>query len=245
MAALLSAVGEEKPHVAWDVNMVAVHHVLEAARQSRCEMFFPSSIGVFGPSTPREHTPQETILRPSTMYGVTKVSAELLCDYYHRRFGLDVRGIRFPGIISHVAKPGGGTTDYAVEIFYEAVIHKRYTCFLRADTCLEMMYMPDTIQAAITLMEADPARLKHRNAYNLSCFSLTPEDLANEIKRHVPDFAIRYVVDPVRQGIADSWPASVDDGAAREEWGWKPEYDLATTTKDMLERLTEKLDPHH
>lgn len=244
LAALLSAVGEEKPHVAWSVNTGGVYHVLEVARQSRCAVFFPSSIGVFGPSTPRERAPQETPLRPITMYGVTKVSGELLCEYYHARFGLDTRGVRYPGIISHVAPPGGGTTDYAVEIFHGAVRHKRYTCFLRADTRLEMMYMPDAVRAAISLMEADPSRLRHRNAYNLAAINLTPEVLAAEIRRHVPDFSIRYAADPVRQAIADSWPRSVDDGPAREDWGWRPDYGLEAMTRDMLEKLGEKLKAH-
>ena len=243
LAALLSAVAEEQPRVAWNVNMGGLYRVLEVARQHGCAVFLPSSIGAFGPTTPREATPQDTLQRPTTIYGITKVSAELLCDYYHQRFGLDTRGIRLPGLISHVAKPGGGTTDWAVEIFYQAIRYAHYTCFLRADCCLDMMYMPDAIRAMTELMEADPDRLIHRNAFNLSAMHFTPERLAEEIRRHVPDFAIDYDVDPVRQAIADSWPASVDDSAAREEWGWQPRYDIASTTRDMLERLREKLRP--
>ncbi len=240
LAALLSAVAEERPHIAWEVNMVGVYNVLEAARQNRCAVFFPSSIGAFGPSTPRDRAPQETIERPITMYGVTKVAGELLCDYYHQRFGVDTRGVRYPGIISHVAPPGGGTTDYAVEMFYGAIRHKTYTCFLRPDTRLDMMYMPDAVKAAVDLMRADPSGLRHRNAYNLAAMNFTPEGLAEEIRKHVPGFEIQYAVDPVRQAIADSWPDSVDDGAAREDWGWKPDYDLAATTREMLEKLAEK-----
>ncbi len=241
LAALLSAVAEEKPQVAWDINMGGLYRVLEVARQNRCAVFVPSSIGAFGPSTPRVRTPQDTIQRPTTMYGVTKVAGELLCDYYHRRFGVDTRGVRFPGIISWAAPPGGGTTDYAVEIFYEAVRHGRYTCFLSGDTSLDMMYMPDAVRAIVDLMEADPARLVHRNAFNVTAMQLTPEVLAAEIAKHVDGFEIDYRVDPGRQAIADSWPASLDDSAAREEWGWSPRYDLATMTADMIENLTRKL----
>ena len=240
LAALLSAVAEERPHIAWEVNMVGVYNVLEAARQNRCAVFFPSSIGAFGPSTPRERTPQETIERPVTMYGVTKVAGELLCDYYHQRFDVDTRGVRYPGVISHVALPGGGTTDYAVEMFYGAVRHKSYTCFLRGDTRLDMMYMPDTVKAAVEVMRADPAGLRHRNAYNLAAMSVTPEELGAEIRKHVPEFKLDYAVDPVRQAIADSWPDSVDDTAAREDWGWAPDYNLAAATREMLERIAEK-----
>ncbi len=241
LAALLSAVAEEKPQVAWDINMGGLYRVLEVARQSRCAVFVPSSIGAFGPSTPKEHTPQDTIQRPTTMYGVTKVAGELLCDYYQKRFGVDTRGVRFPGIISHSAPPGGGTTDYAVDIFYAAVRHQRYTCFLEPDTSLDMMYMPDAVKAAVELMEADVASLVHRNAFNVTAMQFTPEELAAAIRRHIPDFTIDYKVDPVRQGIADSWPDSLDDSAARAEWGWAPAYDLAAMTADMLENLEKKL----
>ena len=243
LAALLSAVAEEKPQVAWNVNMGGTYRVLEVARQNRCAVFTPSSIGAFGRSTPKENTPQETIQRPSTMYGVTKVAGELLCDYYHERFGIDTRGVRFPGIISHAAPPGGGTTDYAVDIFYEAVRHGRYTCFLEPDTSLDMMYMPDAVKAAIEVMEAPEERLLHRNAFNVTSMQLTPEELAAAIREHVPGFEIDYRVDPTRQAIADSWPDSLDDSAAREQWGWRPEYDLARMTADMLENLRRKLAP--
>lgn len=241
LAALLSAVAEEKPHGAWNLNMGGLYNVLEAARQYRCQMFFPSSIGAFGPSTPRDRTPQVTIQRPTTMYGITKVAGELLCDYYASRFGVDVRGLRLPGLISYQAQPGGGTTDYAVEIFYQALRYKHYACFLAADTRLDMMYMPDAIRAIIQLMEADAARLRFRNAYNVTAMSITPAELAAEIRKHVPEFAIDYHVDPVRQAIANSWPHSLDAGAAAEDWGFKPQYDLAAMTSEMLERLRAKI----
>ena len=241
LAALLSAVAEERPQVAWDVNLGGLYRVLEVARQNRCAVFFPSSIGAFGPGTPRDQTPQDTIQRPTTMYGVTKVAGELVCDYYHSRFGIDTRGLRFPGIISYVAIPGGGTTDYAVEMFYNAVRNRRYTCFLEPDTRLDMMYMPDSIKAAVEVMEADRDRLVHRNAFNVSAMNFTPEELAAEIRESVPDFRIEYQVDPVRQAIADSWPRSIDDSAARSEWDWDPEHDLASMTRDMLENLERKL----
>jgi nucleoside-diphosphate-sugar epimerase len=241
LAALLSAVGEDKPGVAWDVNMGSLYRVLEVARQTHCSVFFPSSIGAFGPLTPRKDTPQDTIQRPTTMYGVTKVAGELLCDYYWSRFGVDTRGVRFPGLISYVAPPGGGTTDYAVEIFYQAIRYRHYTCFLRGDTRLDMMYMPDAVRAMMELMEADAGRLKHRNAFNVAAINLTPDELAFEIKKHIPDFAIDYSVDPKRQAIADSWPASIDDSAARKEWDWKPRFDLQEMTSSMLSELRKKL----
>ncbi len=241
MAAILSAVGEEKPQLAWNVNINGLYNVLEIARErDMVRVFCPSSIAAFGPETPQENTPQETILRPKTMYGVTKVAGELLCDYYFARFGLDVRGVRYPGIISSETLPGGGTTDYAVEIFYEALKHKRYTCFLRDDTVLPMMYMPDCIRATIMLMEADPAGLKHHADFNLAAFSFAPADLVAEIKKHIPEFTCTYEPD-FRQAIADSWPHTIDDSTAREEWGWEPEYDLAAMTEDMLEKLRDKV----
>jgi nucleoside-diphosphate-sugar epimerase len=243
LAALLSAVAEEKPRLAWDLNMGGLYRVLEVARQHGCSVFFPSSIGAFGPSTPADQTPQVTIQRPTTMYGITKVASELLCDYYAQRFGLDTRGLRLPGLVSYVAPPGGGTTDYAVEIFYQAVRYGRYTCFLRADTCLDMMYMPDAIRAMIELMEAEPGRLAHRNAYNVTAMSFTPERLAAQIRTHLPDFAMDYDVDPVRQAIADSWPDAIDDSAARADWGWSPGYDLEAMTVDMLAKLETRLRP--
>jgi len=243
LAALLSATAEEKPQMAWDLNMGSLYRMLEVARQYRCALFFPSSIGAFGPTTPREHTPQDTPQRPTTMYGVTKVAGELLCDYYFRRFGVDTRGLRLPGLISHVALPGGGTTDYAVHIFYQAIRYQHYTCFLRADTRLDMMYMPDAIDAIIRLMEADDGRFSHRNAFNVTAMSITPEELAAEIRKHIPSFVIDYEIDPVRQAIADSWPCSLDDSAARAEWGWNPTYDLPAMTKDMLVTLRTRLTP--
>jgi len=241
LAALLSATAEERPHVAWEINMGGLYKILEVARENRCALFHPSSIAAFGPGTPRQATPQDTVQRPNTIYGVTKVAGELLADYYAHRFGLDVRGLRFPGLISHTAQPGGGTTDYAVAIFYDALRHGRYRCFLGPDTRLDMMYMPDAVRATLELMAADPARLRHRNAFNLGAVNFTPSELAAEIAKHVPGFLIEYEVDPVRQAIADSWPESLDDSAARAEWGWKPEYDLAAMTADMLEKLRAKL----
>jgi len=241
LAALLSAVAESKPQVAWDVNMGGLYRVLEVARENRCAVFFPSSIGAFGPTTPPDSTPQDTVQRPTTMYGVTKVAGELICDYYFHRFGVDTRGVRFPGLISHGTPPGGGTTDYAVEIFYEAIRHRHYTCFLEPDTRLDMMYMPDAMKAAIEVMEVDPSRLVHRNAFNVTAMNFTPEELAAEIRRHIPEFKIDYQVDPVRQAIADSWPNSLDDSAARTEWGWCPEFDLPAMVGDMLANLGMKL----
>jgi len=241
LAAMLSAVAEANPQQAWDVNMNGLYNVLEVAREYDCAVFTPSSIGAFGPTTPQDSTPQDTIQRPTTIYGVTKVAGELLCDYYYRKFGVDTRGVRWPGIISHVTPPGGGTTDYAVEIYYEAIRQCRYTCFLKAGTYLDMMYMPDALKAAIDIMEADANRLKHRNAFNVTAMSFAPENIANEIKEHIPGFVMDYDVDPVRQAIADSWPNCMDDSAAREEWGWGPQYNLASMTQDMLEKLSQKL----
>lgn len=241
LAAILSAAGEKNPQLAWSVNINGLYNVLEIAREHKCSIFTPSSIAAFGPSTPKDNTPQETIQRPNTIYGLTKVTGELLCDYYYSKYGVDTRGVRFPGIISHVALPGGGTTDYAVEIFYEALKNKKYTCFLNKDTYLDMMYMPDGIKAAVNLMEADPSRLKHRNAYNVTAENFNPEQLAREIKKYIPDFEINYNVDPMRQAIADSWPNCLDDSAAREDWGWSPDYDLEAMTKDMIEKLKIKL----
>ncbi len=241
LASLLSAVGEEKPQLAWDINMNGLLNVLEAARMHGCAVFFPSSIGAFGPGTPAVDTPQDTIQRPATLYGITKVSGELLCDYYHRRFGVDTRGLRYPGLISNVALPGGGTTDYAVDIFYEAVKNGHYDCFLGADTQLDMMYMPDAIDAAIRLMTADGRKLRHRNAFNIAAMSFTPRQLAAEIQKHLPGFTISYRIDPVRQAIADSWPRHMDDSAARAEWGWQPRFDLPKMVEDMLEKIAVKL----
>ncbi len=241
LAAILSAVGESNPQKAWTVNMNGLHNVLEVAREAGCSVFTPSSIAAFGPDTPVENTPQDTIQRPTTIYGVSKVAGELLSDYYHHRFGVDTRGVRYPGIISNDTLPGGGTTDYAVDIFYAAIRHRRYTCFLKPDTRLDMMYMPDAIDAAITLMEADPANLRHRNAFNVTAMNFTPAEIAAEIQRVIPEFIMEYHVDSIRQAIADSWPDSMDDSAARREWGWNPRYDLRSMTEDMLEVLSSKL----
>ena len=241
LAALLSAVAEEKPQAAWNVGVNGVFNVLEVAREHNCAVFFPSSIGAFGPSTPLDNTPQDTIQRPNTMYGVTKVTGELLSDYYHKRFGVDTRGLRYPGIISNVTLPGGGTTDYAVEIFYEAIRNKKYTCPLPAGTFLDMMYMPDALDAAIDLMEADPSKLKHRNAFNVTAMSFDPEIISAEIKKHIPEFQMDYDPDPTKKAIADTWPNSMDDSCAREEWGWNPKYILSEMTKDMLKEISKKL----
>ena len=237
LAALLSAVGEQRPLQAWQLNVNGLVNVLEAARQYKCALFFPSSIGAFGPDTPRKRTPQVTIQRPTTMYGVTKVVGEMLCEDYHRRFAMDTRGLRFPGLISYQTEPGGGTTDYAVEIFRQALQHGVYTCYLRADARLPMMYMPDAIRAMIELMEVEPARLIHRNAYNLGAVDFTPAEIAEAIKKRIPAFHIEYAVDPRRQAIADSWPETIDDSAAREEWKWAPRYVLDAMVDDMLQKM--------
>jgi len=240
MAAILSATGEQNPMFAWDVNMNGLINVLEVAREFKMkQVLVPSSIAVFGPETPRVNTPQETILKPTTMYGVTKVAGELVGDYYVRRFGLDVRGLRYPGIISNETLPGGGTTDYAVAIYYEAVKNKHYTCFVKEDTKLPMMYMPDCLKATIDLMQADFNKLKHHCDFNVGAMSFTVKELADSIKKYIPDFTIKYEPD-FRQKIADSWPDSVDDTAARQEWGWKPSYDLDAMTQDMLKAIGEK-----
>ena len=241
LAAILSAVGEAKPQLAWDVGVNGLYNVLEVAREHKCAVFTPSSIGAFGLSTPQDNTPQDTIQRPSTIYGVTKVAGELLCDYYHKRFDVDTRGVRYPGIISNVTLPGGGTTDYAVEIYYEAIKQKKYTCFIKEGTKMDMMYMPDALKAAVDVMEADPAKLKHRNAFNVTAMSFAPEEIAAEVKKHIPEFTLDYDVDPLRQAIAESWPNYMDDSVAREEWGWRPDYDLAAMSKDMIEVLSKKL----
>jgi len=240
MAAILSAVGEDKPQLAWNVNMHGLYNVLETARDRGLDrIFVPSSIAVFGPDTPHDCAPQDGPLHPTTMYGVTKVAGELLGDYYVRRFGLDVRGLRYPGIISSETPPGGGTTDYAVAIFYEAVRTRRYTCFVRRDTILPMLYMPDCIKATIDLMEADGQRLQHHCDFNLAGMSFSAGELADEIRKHVPGFTCEFVPDK-RQAIADSWPQRLDDSAARQEWGWSPDYDLPAMTEAMLTRLRER-----
>jgi nucleoside-diphosphate-sugar epimerase len=241
LAALLSATAEKNPQRAYAINMGTLVNVLEVARELELAVFTPSSIGAFGPSTPKDPTPQDTIQRPTTMYGVTKVAGELLCDYYHARFDVDTRGLRYPGLISYTAPPGGGTTDYAVHIFYDALQSRRYTCFLSADTQLDMMYMPDAVRAAIDIMEAEPAALVHRNAFNVTAMQLTPALLSQLIRKHIPDFEIDYAVDPVRQRIADSWPDRLDDSAAREEWGWQPEFGAEAMVEDMLAKLALRL----
>lgn len=237
MAAILSAVGEDHPQLCWHVNVNGLLNILDlAVEYDLTRVFVPSSIAVFGPETPKENTPQETILKPTTMYGVSKVSGELLGDYYFNKFGLDVRGMRYPGIISNETLPGGGTTDYAVEIFYEAIKNQRYNCFVKEETMLPMMYMPDCIKATLDLMDADISSLQHHADFNVTAMSFTAEDLAEEIRKHIPSFSCEFNPD-FRQTIADSWPSTIDDSAARNEWNWEPEYDLSKMTADMIEVL--------
>lgn len=241
LAALLSAVAEAKPKFAWDLNMVGLVNALEVAREFKLKFFTPSSIGAFGPNTPKDETPQDTLQRPTTMYGVTKVAGELLCDYYYTKYGVDTRGVRFPGLISYKTLPGGGTTDYAVDIYYSAIKEGKYTCFIDRSTAMDMMYMPDAIEAIVQLMNADPKNLVHRNAFNISAMSFEPEEIKASIKKVFPDFEMDYAVDPVRQSIADSWPNSLDISCAQKEWGFQPRYDLDKMTQDMLSKLQEKL----
>lgn len=241
LAALLSAVAEAKPQLAWKIGVGGLYNTLEVAREKGCALFTPSSIGSFGPDTPHVKTPQDTIQRPETIYGVTKVTGEMLSDYYARRFGVDTRSVRFPGLISYITPPGGGTTDYAVDIYYSAVKGEEFKCPLKPGTFMDMMYMPDALRAAIEIMEADPAKLKHRNSFNIASMSFDPEIIYNKIKEYCPDFKMVYELDPLRQKIADSWPDSLDDTCAREEWGWKPEFDLDAMTRDMLAHLPAKL----
>ncbi|KGN96072.1 UDP-glucose 4-epimerase [Porphyromonas sp. COT-108 OH2963] len=240
LAALLSAVAESKPQLAWHIGLGGLFNTLEVAREKGCAVFTPSSIGAFGPGTPKDNTPQDTIQRPRTMYGVTKVSGELLSDYYFHRFGVDTRSTRFPGLISNVAPPGGGTTDYAVDIYYSAINERKYTCPLKPGTFMDMMYMPDALEGMVQLMEADPSKLVHRNSFNIASMSFDPEGLASAIKKQMPDFTMDYNIDTLRQGIADSWPNSLDDSCAREEWGWNPKFNLDAMTKDMLEVLSKR-----
>lgn len=240
LAALLSAVAENKPSLAWEIGVNGLRNVLEVAREKQCAVFTPSSIGAFGPETPKECTPQDTLQRPRTMYGITKVTGELLSDYYHNRFGVDTRSVRFPGLISYVAPPGGGTTDYAVDIYYAAVEGKKFECPIAQGTFMDMMYMPDALRAAIELMEADPYRLVHRNSFNITAMSFEPDMIFRKIKEYIPGFDMFYSVDSLRQQIAESWPNSLDDSCAREEWGWKPEYDLDSMTRDMIKELRKK-----
>lgn len=243
LAALLSATGEQRPELAWRVNLDGLRYVLEAARRTGVpQVFWPSSIAVFGPDAPRDRAPQVGSLRPTTMYGVTKVAGELLCEYYFRQQGLDVRGVRYPGVISSEQHPGGGTTDYAVEMFYAAVRREPYACFVRADTVLPMIYMPDCIEAALQIMAADGARIVHRNAANVTAMSFSAGELAEAIARRVPGFECRYEPDPRRQAIADSWPRTIDDGAARSEWGWSPRFGMQAMVDDMLARLRARLE---
>lgn len=240
LAALLSAVAENKPQLAWKIGLGGLFNTLEVAREKQCAVFTPSSIGSFGPGTPKDKTPQDTVQRPKTMYGVTKVSGELLSDYYFTRFGVDTRSVRFPGLISYVTPPGGGTTDYAVDIYYSAAKGEKFVCPIAEGTYMDMMYMPDALRAAVEIMEADPSKLVHRNSFNIASMSFEPNTIYQNIRKYLPKFEMQYQVDPLRQAIAESWPNSLDDTCAREEWGWKPEYDLDAMTQDMLAKLKER-----
>jgi len=237
LAALLSAVAEAKPQLAWHIGLGGLFNVLEIAREKGCAVFTPSSIGAFGNDTPKDKTPQDTLQRPKTMYGVTKVAGELLSDYYFKRFGVDTRSVRFPGLISNVTLPGGGTTDYAVDIYYAAVKEGKFVCPIKEGTYMDMMYMPDALRAAIELMEADPTRLVHRNSFNIASMSFEPSQIAATVKRQIPNFEMTYNVDPLRQGIAESWPNSLDDTCARQEWDWKPQFDIDSMSEDMVRIL--------
>jgi nucleoside-diphosphate-sugar epimerase len=237
LAAILSATGEKNPHLAWHLNMQGLLNVLDIAKEEKLhKVYWPSSIAVFGPTSPKEDCPQRTIIEPSTVYGISKYAGEFWCNYFFERYGVDVRSIRYPGLISYKSAPGGGTTDYAIEIFHEALEEKKYTCFLEEDTYLPMMYMPDAIRATIELMEAPADRISVRTAYNVAALSFSPKEIAAEIRKHIPEFAICYVPD-YRQAIANSWPQSIDDSVARRDWGWRHEYDLARMTTDMLGNL--------
>lgn len=240
LAALLSAVAENKPQLAWKIGLGGLFNTLEVAREKQCAVFTPSSIGSFGPGTPKDKTPQDTVQRPKTMYGVTKVSGELLSDYYFTRFGVDTRSVRFPGLISYVTPPGGGTTDYAVDIYYSAAKGEKFVCPIAEGTYMDMMYMPDALRAAVEIMEADPSKLVHRNSFNIASMSFEPNTIYQNIRKYLPEFEMQYQVDPLRQAIAESWPNSLDDTCAREEWGWKLEYDLDAMTQDMLAKLKER-----
>lgn len=240
MAALLSGVAEKKPLFAWDLNMGGLMNALETAREHNLQFFTPSSIGAFGPSTPKVNTPQVTIQRPTSMYGVNKVAGELLCQYYFDKFGVDIRSVRFPGLVSHIKEPGGGTTDYAVDIYFKAVREGRYTSFIEKDTYMDMMYMEDAIDAIIQLMEADGVKLINRNAYNLSAMSIEPEMVKEAIQEFYPEFQLEYDVDTIRQSIANSWPNSIDVSCARAEWGFNPQYDLTKMTQTMLKAIEDK-----
>ena len=241
LAALLSAKAEDVPLGCWNVGVNGLINVLEAARIEHCAVFTPSSIGAFGPDSPHEATPQDAVMHPRTIYGITKVAGELLSDYYFRKYGVDTRSVRFPGLISHVTPPGGGTTDYAVDIYYSAVKGETFHCPIARGTSMPMMYMGDALRAAIELMQADPSKLRHRNSFNVSAMSFDPEGIRRAIERVVPDFRMDYRIDPLRQAIAQSWPDSLDDGAAREEWNWEPRVDLTTMTDIMIHALRRKL----
>lgn len=241
LAALLSVVAEHKPLLAWHIGIDGLIKVLEVARQHNCFVFTPSSIGSFGPETPANQTPQDTIQRPRTIYGVSKVTTELLSDYYHRKYGIETRSVRFPGLISNVTPPGGGTTDYAVDIYYSAVRGEKFVCPIAQGTYMDMMYMPDALNACVQLMEADASRLVHYNGFNIASMSFAPEEIFAAIKKYRPAFEMEYNVDPLKQSIANSWPNSLDDSAARTEWDWKPSFDLDTMTQDMLEKLSARL----
>ncbi|MCQ2180542.1 MAG: GDP-mannose 4,6-dehydratase [Bacteroidales bacterium] len=241
LAALLSATAEKFPLKAWDIQMNGLINILEVAREQKCAVFTPSSIGAFGPSTPHVNTPQDTIQRPKSIYGVTKVATELLSDYYFNKYAVDTRSVRFPGLISYTTLPGGGTTDYAVEIYYAAIKGEEYVCPIGAGTYMDMMYMPDALRAAVEIMQADPDKFEHRNSFNIASMSFEPEELAAAIRKYIPTLKLRYEVDPVRQHIANSWPDKMDDSCARKEWGWKPEYDLDSMTRDMIGHLKIKL----
>lgn len=241
LAALLSVVAEGKPKLAWKIGIDGLWNVLEVARENGCAVFTPSSIGSFGPGTPKVNTPQDTVQRPRTIYGVSKVTTELLSDYYYIKYGVDTRSVRFPGLISYVAPPGGGTTDYAVDIYYSAVKGEKFVCPIPKGVYMDMMYMPDALNACVQLMEADPAKLIHRNGFNIAAMSFDPEGIYSAIKAEKPDFQMEYQVDELKKSIATSWPDSLDDSCARAEWGWKPEYDLQKMTKHMLQKLAEKL----
>ena len=241
LAALLSAVAEARPQLAWNIGVNGLYNALEVSREHNCALFTPSSIGSFGLSTPHVKTPQDTVQRPQTIYGVTKVTGELLSDYYAKRFGVDTRSVRFPGLISYTTPPGGGTTDYAVDIYYSAVKGETFKCPLKPGTFMDMMYMPDALRAAVEIMEADPSRLVHRNSFNIASMSFDPEIIYNKIKEYIPDFRMEYELDPLRQSIADSWPDSLDDTCARTEWDWMPEYDLDAMSLDMIKNLRVKL----
>ena len=237
LAAILSATGEKNPLLAWHINMQSLLNVLDVAKEENLhKVYWPSSIAVFGPSTPKIETAQHTVIEPSTIYGISKFAGELWCDYYYRRYNVDIRSMRYPGLISYKSQPGGGTTDYAIEIFHDAINKKTYNSFLKEDTYLPMMYMPDAIRATIDLMHADADKLTVRSSYNLNGMSFSPKEIADEIKKHIPDFTITYEPDS-RQQIADSWPQSIDDTAAQKDWGWKPEYDLSGMTEDMLKNI--------